>query len=221
MQVTSVVRASDRSFQVKWIESAYERGSLAGTSHWTAILTIVVKPPASAETLRRNPLGLYVDAIDWAREVEPGRVRLGCAAGARPATQSRRFHSAGSPLDPGERAPATRRIRNECLDQRLVTCPRHCRRGRACAREPSACPSGTDGQSRNGTRTECPDAVGSANRGATLEPTGTGFVNAVQVYPWSEGALYRLFTAPGLSATSRFSPARASSRSPPAIRRDG
>jgi type IV secretory pathway TrbF-like protein len=71
VQVTSVVRASDRSFQVKWIESAYERGSLAGTSHWTAILTIVVKPPASAESLRRNPLGLHVDGIDWAREVEP------------------------------------------------------------------------------------------------------------------------------------------------------
>ena len=37
-----------------------------------------------------------------------------------------------------------------------------------------------------------------ANRRALLEPTGAGFVNAVQVYPWSEGALYRLFTAPGL-----------------------
>jgi len=40
VQVTSVVRASDTSFEVKWIESAYERGSLAGTSHWTAIVTV-------------------------------------------------------------------------------------------------------------------------------------------------------------------------------------
>jgi type IV secretion system protein TrbF len=71
VQVTSVVRASDRSFQVKWIETAYAHGSPAGTSHWTAILTIVIKPPASTETLRRNPLGLYVDAIDWSRELEP------------------------------------------------------------------------------------------------------------------------------------------------------
>jgi type IV secretion system protein VirB5 len=71
VQVTSVVRASDRSFQVKWIETAYERGSLAGTSHWTAILTVALKPPASAETLRKNPLGVYVDAIDWAREIDP------------------------------------------------------------------------------------------------------------------------------------------------------
>ena len=71
VQVTSVVRASPTSFQVKWIESQYERGNLAGSSHWTAILTLVEKPPRDAETLRKNPLGLYVDAIDWSRELEP------------------------------------------------------------------------------------------------------------------------------------------------------
>lgn len=65
-----MVRASDRSFQVKWTETEYERGSLAGTSRWTAILSIVVRPPFSAETLRKNPLGLYVDAIDWSRELD-------------------------------------------------------------------------------------------------------------------------------------------------------
>lgn len=71
VQVTSVVRASDQSFQVKWIETAFDHGAQAGTSHWTAILTVKVKPPASAEVLRKNPLGLYVDAIDWSREIEP------------------------------------------------------------------------------------------------------------------------------------------------------
>ena len=70
VQVTSVVRASDSSFQVKWTESEYERGSLAGTSHWTAILTVKLKPPRDADTLRKNPLGLYVDAIDWSRELD-------------------------------------------------------------------------------------------------------------------------------------------------------
>src|SRR3546814_2134105 len=40
VQVTSVVRASDRSFQVKWTETGYERGTEAGTSRWTAILTV-------------------------------------------------------------------------------------------------------------------------------------------------------------------------------------
>lgn len=71
VQVTSIVRASDRSFQVGWTEAAYDRGSLAGTSRWTAILSVVVRPPSSADTLRRNPLGLYVDAIDWSQELDP------------------------------------------------------------------------------------------------------------------------------------------------------
>lgn len=95
VQVTSVVRASDRSFQVKWTESAYERGSLAGTSRWTAILSVVVRPPANAETLRRNPLGLYVEAIDWSRELD---------VPAPPAVPREPRPSAslplGSPLDP-------------------------------------------------------------------------------------------------------------------------
>jgi len=70
VQVTSVVRAADTSFQVKWTEQQYERGSLASTSRWTAMLTVKIKPPRLADVLRKNPLGLYVDAIDWSRELE-------------------------------------------------------------------------------------------------------------------------------------------------------
>lgn len=70
VQITSVVRASDTSFQVKWTESTYERGSLAKTERWTAMLTTVMRPPKTADALRRNPLGLFVNAIDWARELD-------------------------------------------------------------------------------------------------------------------------------------------------------
>jgi type IV secretion system protein VirB5 len=101
VQVTSVVRASDHSFQVKWTETRYERGSLAGTTRWTAILSIVVRPPSSAETLRKNPLGLYVDAIDWSRELDvpaPSQAPPPATAPADPpATASLPL---GSPLDP-------------------------------------------------------------------------------------------------------------------------
>ncbi len=38
--------------------------------------------------------------------------------------------------------------------------------------------------------------VRAANRRAGREPVAAGFVNAVQVYPYSEGAVYRLITAP-------------------------
>lgn len=38
--------------------------------------------------------------------------------------------------------------------------------------------------------------VAAANKAATQEPTEHGYVNAVQVYPYMEGALYRLYAAP-------------------------
>jgi type IV secretion system protein VirB9 len=38
--------------------------------------------------------------------------------------------------------------------------------------------------------------VEAANRAATKEPSTSGYINAVQVYPWTEGALYRLYAAP-------------------------
>lgn len=38
--------------------------------------------------------------------------------------------------------------------------------------------------------------VEAANRAAIREPSREGYVNAVQVYAWTEGALYRLYTAP-------------------------
>jgi type IV secretion system protein VirB5 len=71
VQVTSIVRASDRSFQVKWVEKTYDRGVQTDAAHWTGIMTVLMKVPASADILRKNPLGLYVDAIDWSREIEP------------------------------------------------------------------------------------------------------------------------------------------------------
>lgn len=70
VQVTSVVRASDSSFQVKWTEQVFERGSLARTERWTAILTVILQPPRTADALRKNPLGLLVNAIDWSRELD-------------------------------------------------------------------------------------------------------------------------------------------------------
>ena len=72
VEVTSVVRASDSSFQVKWTEQTYEEGSLTKTERWTAILTIVIQQPRDVATLRKNPLGIYVHGLDWSRELNPG-----------------------------------------------------------------------------------------------------------------------------------------------------
>jgi len=68
VEISSVIRASESSFRVAWIERRYENGQLAATERWTAILTVVIQPPRDAERLRANPLGVYVHAINWSRE---------------------------------------------------------------------------------------------------------------------------------------------------------
>ncbi len=69
VEVSSVVRASKDSFQVRWMERKYTNGALADTEQWTAIVTIALKPPRDEVHLRKNPLGLYVDALNWSREL--------------------------------------------------------------------------------------------------------------------------------------------------------
>ncbi len=110
VQIISIVRSSDDSFRINWIEQAFERGSLAGMSRWTAVVTIRIRPPRSAEVLRKNPLGLYVDAIDWSRELETPALPAAASTAAGPASEipatasPPRDLSPGSPVDPGTSA---------------------------------------------------------------------------------------------------------------------
>ncbi|EXL02150.1 conjugal transfer protein TrbF [Brucella anthropi] len=69
VEVSSVIRASPDSFRVAWTEQRYENGQLSRTERWTAILTIVLQQPRTAERLRANPLGIYVNAVSWSREM--------------------------------------------------------------------------------------------------------------------------------------------------------
>lgn len=46
----------------------------------------------------------------------------------------------------------------------------------------------------NASREATPVAI--ANRAATIEPVAEGFINAVQVYPFADGAIYHVITAP-------------------------
>ncbi|MBA4792691.1 MAG: conjugal transfer protein TrbF [Phenylobacterium sp.] len=69
VEVSSVIRASPNSFRVAWTERHYENGQLSTTERWTAILTIVIQPPRDTERLRANPLGIYVNAVSWSREM--------------------------------------------------------------------------------------------------------------------------------------------------------
>ena len=41
--------------------------------------------------------------------------------------------------------------------------------------------------------------VDQANAAARIQPSRAGYINAVQVYPFSDGALFQLYAAPGPS----------------------
>lgn len=69
VDVASVVRASPSSFRVEWVERRYQDGVLSSTQRWAAILTIVLQSPRTAEDLRKNPLGVFVHALNWSREM--------------------------------------------------------------------------------------------------------------------------------------------------------
>jgi type IV secretion system protein VirB5 len=69
VDVGSVVRASENSFRIAWVERHYVDNALAATERWSAILTIVVQPPTDADRLTKNPLGIYVHALNWSKEL--------------------------------------------------------------------------------------------------------------------------------------------------------
>lgn len=51
---------------------------------------------------------------------------------------------------------------------------------------------------RGGTVATTPiGRVENANAAARVEPRREGYYNAIQIYPWSEGALYQVYAAPG------------------------
>ncbi|WP_313393063.1 conjugal transfer protein TrbF [Sphingobium yanoikuyae] len=69
VEVSSVIRASPDSFRVAWTERRYQDGSLTATERWSAILTIVVQPPRTPDALSKNPLGVFVNALNWSKEL--------------------------------------------------------------------------------------------------------------------------------------------------------
>jgi type IV secretion system protein TrbF len=72
VDVTSVVRASDTSFQVRWLERTFEGGALRDTKRLTGLFSIVIAPPRTVDAVRKNPLGIYVHAFNWSQDVTTG-----------------------------------------------------------------------------------------------------------------------------------------------------
>ncbi|ASV84917.1 P-type conjugative transfer protein TrbG [Ochrobactrum quorumnocens] len=61
--------------------------------------------------------------------------------------------------------------------------------------------------SRGGTAAATPGGrVENANAAARVEPRREGYYNAIQIYPWSEGALYQVYAAVGQITTIALEP---------------
>ena len=72
VEVISVVRVSDKSFQARWIEKTYEQGALRDAKRFTGMFSVVMQPPRDAARLRTNPLGLYIASLSWAEDLVTG-----------------------------------------------------------------------------------------------------------------------------------------------------
>ena len=72
VDVVSVVRVSDDSFQARWIERSFENGGHTGTRRFTGLFTLVIDQPSDAETLRKNPLGIFIHGLNWGQDLDTG-----------------------------------------------------------------------------------------------------------------------------------------------------
>jgi type IV secretory pathway TrbF-like protein len=72
VEMIYVVRASGDSFEMRWRERSYQGGVLTRTENFTGVATIMFNTAAGANP-SRNPLGLYIRALDWAADLGPQR----------------------------------------------------------------------------------------------------------------------------------------------------
>ena len=62
------MRASDTSFQVRWLERTFESGAVRDTKRLTGLFSIALTPPRTVDAVRKNPLGIYVHAFNWSQD---------------------------------------------------------------------------------------------------------------------------------------------------------
>ena len=101
-------------------------------------------------------------------------------------------HQPASPVAPGEAPLATR------SDPAVVAIPVPLPLPGQLKPFPQAYPPHAAGRSRPTRSSPAPrDRVGAAMEAARVQPDRTGFINAIQVFPYTEGALYQVYAKPG------------------------
>ena len=68
VDVKAVFAASDRTYQVEWIEMTRSlSGQVESEDRWKGSFTIALSPPTDERLMRVNPLGIYVTNVSWSR----------------------------------------------------------------------------------------------------------------------------------------------------------
>lgn len=68
--VTSLLRLSPTSWQVRWTEDQRALdGQMLGKTQWEGVITVEIAPPTSDDAIQMNPLGLYVTELRWTKQL--------------------------------------------------------------------------------------------------------------------------------------------------------
>lgn len=69
VQIDSILKLSDSTWQVRWTEQALGLdGAPISSTHWEAVLDTEMTPQASDTSILDNPLGFYVTRISWTEQ---------------------------------------------------------------------------------------------------------------------------------------------------------
>jgi type IV secretion system protein VirB5 len=70
IEVSNVVALSNQSYQIDWAEIERDRrGKELATRRFRGVATVVLTPPQDEQTIRLNPIGLYLRDFDWTAQL--------------------------------------------------------------------------------------------------------------------------------------------------------
>ncbi len=70
VEVSNVVALSNQSYQIDWAEMERDRrGKELSTRRFRGVATVTLTPPQDEQTIRLNPIGLYLRDFDWTAQL--------------------------------------------------------------------------------------------------------------------------------------------------------
>ena len=66
VEINSLLRISNNSFQAEWVENEYNNvGTVLEVSHYRGIFNVLLQEPKNESSIRKNPLGIFIDHFSW------------------------------------------------------------------------------------------------------------------------------------------------------------